>query len=131
LGQAMKNSVLLVDNLMTFKLLCLKIVTVTGIDSEIQSVANGLEALDVINKYLRGSASASDVIFVDLNMPVMDGLEFIRVFKSIDFYHKGKISIVILTPPLDSKNKERARKLGIDQFISQPVTDEQLRSILL
>ena len=116
---------------MVFKLLCSKVISVTGIDSEIQIVSNGLEALGVINKYLRGSASASDVIFIDLDMPVIDGLEFIRAFKGIDFYRKDKISIIILTPALDSKDKERARKLGIDQFISQPVTDEQIRSILL
>jgi CheY-like chemotaxis protein len=126
----MKNTILLVDNIKAFKDLHSKLTLLTETDVEIQSVSNGLEALDVINKYLRGSASVTDFIFIDLNMPVMDGLEFVRVFKGMDSYRRTKISIVVCIAALDQKNRERAVKLDIDYLVSRPLTDEDIRSLV-
>lgn len=126
----MKNTILLVDDPTSFKALHSKLAILTGIDVEIHKISNGLEALDVINKCLRGSTLVTDFIFIHLNMPVSDGLEFIPVFKGIDFYRKSKIRIVIRIAALDQKNKERGVKLGVEYIVSCPLTDDDVRSLL-
>jgi CheY-like chemotaxis protein len=64
-------------------------------------------------------------------MPTMDGFEFIRAFKGMEFHHREKTTIVILTSSIDPMDIERARKLGVDHFITKPLSEEDIRSIML
>ena len=127
----MKKNILLVDDENVFHFINSKVITSTGIDCEIQTASNGQEALAIINKYLMASTPAPDYIFIDLNMPKMDGFEFIRAFKGMEFHHKEKTTIVILTSSIDPMDIERARKLGVDHFITKPLSEEDIRSIML
>jgi CheY-like chemotaxis protein len=126
----MKKRVLLIDDEQVFHLINTKVIEHAGVDCEIETAANGSEAQGIINKYLTGNTSIPDVIFIDLNMPVMDGFQFIRAFKSMEFPHKDKVTLVILTSSVNEKDRMHAKTLGIDHYIAKPLTQSDLKNIL-
>ncbi|MGM0533156.1 MAG: response regulator [Campylobacterota bacterium] len=84
--------------------------------SEVVEVENGEEALKELK------AKDYDIVLLDIIMPVLDGLEVIRVMKS-DKRLKD-IPIIILTT--DETKKAQALELGANDFLSKPVRTELL-----
>ncbi len=74
--------------------------------------SNGLEALDVLEKN-----RDINMIFLDIKMPIMDGIEFLENLKSRhDFDY---IPVIVLTT--DETRKEEALNLGAFDFIVKPI----------
>jgi CheY-like chemotaxis protein len=69
-----------------------------------------------------------DAIFLDLNMPVMDGFQFLREIKSNSSLQG--ISIIILSTSSQQQTIEAAKKLGADGFITKPSNYYHLVDIL-
>jgi CheY-like chemotaxis protein len=126
----MRKNILLVDDEKVFHFVNSKVIALTGIDCEIQTASNGQEALVMINKFMSGSDSSPDYIFIDLNMPVMDGFEFVRVFQRMEFPHKERVTLIILTSSADERDKLKAIELGVSHFISKPLTEEDVSRII-
>jgi CheY-like chemotaxis protein len=127
----MKKKILLVDDDQVFHFIHIKVIEQSGFDCDIQTASNGSEALKVINEYRSGVVSAPDIIFLDLNMPVMDGFEFIRVFQQMEIPHKEMVTIVILTSSMNSDDMKKAMSLGIQRYITKPLTEEDVSKIVL
>lgn len=86
---------------------------------------NGLEALTCIER----ATEPYTLVFMDCEMPVMDGIEATRVIKetySID----GKMFIVAMTADTSDTNRQACLKAGMDAFLTKPVKLEALRSVL-
>ncbi|MES2268765.1 MAG: response regulator [Bacteroidota bacterium] len=70
-------------------------------------------------------------IFLDLNMPVSDGWDFILDFQRLDIDPLGKIRIFLLTSSLWQSDVERSHNIpAIEEFISKPIKLEKIKSIL-
>lgn len=102
----------------------------SGIFNDIQSVANGRKALDFFEEVCKGAATAPDLILVDLNMPVMNGFEFIERLKQLPFACKKSMSIVILSSSDNAIDVERARSLGIKHYLLKSLSLKDLRRSL-
>ncbi|MCD8139052.1 MAG: response regulator [Planctomycetaceae bacterium] len=88
---------------------------------------NGREAVDLVT-----SGKHYDIIIMDCLMPVMDGYEatgLIRRFEESEPNGKRRI-IVALTANTVAGDRERCLKAGMDDYISKPVTLEQLRDVI-
>lgn len=86
---------------------------------------NGDEAL----KFLRDTEDFPELIFLDINMPVMDGFEFIETFKDLNL-DKNKTRIVIYTASFTARDVEMLRGIGFNDFIVKPLTEEKLLQLL-
>lgn len=79
-------------------------------------------------------ASAPDIIFLDLNMPEIDGFSFLKNFRDLPDKIKIKSKIVVLTSSNSSKDREQAFTFkNVIQFITKPLkqTDiEELRRLI-
>jgi CheY-like chemotaxis protein len=85
---------------------------------------NGQEALDLLQR------EAFDLVLMDVNMPVMDGLTATRLIRALP----GAVSqtpIVVITADVMNEASEQARKAGANDFVSKPVKIDQLREIIL
>lgn len=93
---------------------------------ELHSAYNGIEALEM----LRDSklALTPDVILLDLNMPKMNGIEFLRALRA-DAALKD-IKVFVMTTSSESADRDLAENLGISGFIIKPLnyTDNTKRS---
>jgi CheY-like chemotaxis protein len=72
-----------------------------------------------------------DLIFLDINMPAMNGWEFLDRYNEMGKKHNGKIKIVMLTTSLDPDDEIKAKKnAGVTDFRHKPLTEEMLSEIL-
>lgn len=66
-----------------------------------------------------------DLIFLDINMPVMNGWDFIEAFKELDI--PTPLFIVLLTTSLSVMDKERANQIGlVHKFLNKPLEVDNL-----
>jgi len=96
-----------------------------GFASNIIVCQNGKEALDKIVSMLELEEGLPDVIFLDLNMPVMDGWEFLDEFSNISYKHN--IRVYILSSSINSIDIKRAKEYSVVRdYITKPLTDTKI-----
>lgn len=78
------------------------------------SASDGEEALQV----LKNTSPAPDYIFLDLNMPRMDGKTFLSIIKSDNKYNS--IPVIIYTTASNPELIKSSKELGADHFLSKP-----------
>lgn len=72
-----------------------------------------------------------DVILLDLNMPVVDGWDFLEAFEKITKNLKKEVHVFIVTSSVDDKDKQRSKDFTtVKGFISKPLSPDMIRSTL-
>jgi CheY-like chemotaxis protein len=96
---------------------------------EIINISNGLEAIEIlVNQYER-SQTLPDLIFLDLNMPVLDGWQFLDEVEKLSF--KDQLRIYIISSSIDVREIEKAKEYAtVKSFVSKPVTLDWLNNIV-
>jgi CheY-like chemotaxis protein len=90
---------------------------------------NGLEALDYFRSMLESPADLPSVILLDLNMPVLDGWQFLDEF--VRLRPCKKVAIYIISSSIDAADHEKALAYkDVSNFYIKPVTGENLSEIL-
>ena len=98
--------------------------TIFSIDPLIKCIVP-IDGRQAIGSLLIKGAILPDFIFVDLNMPNMNGYEFLKEIK--DQEHLNHIPVVVYTTSSDSKDREKAKRLGAHSFITKPSALLELR----
>ena len=126
------NSVLLIDDDKAINFITKMLIKKAAITDHIEIVLNGQEALDYITKLgADGMYPQPMLIFLDINMPVMDGWEFAEAFSKLDPDQKGDAKIIMLTSSINPDDRERALKLSsLAGFQSKILTMEGLTEVL-
>ena len=123
-------NLLLIDDDAICSFINTRVAQTSGIFREILSVHNGKDALDFLQTVANGDGKIPDVILVDLNMPVINGFDFITAFHGLEFFNKQNISVVVLTSSVELKDIERARALGIHHYLQKPLTVNALQATI-
>ncbi len=90
---------------------------------------NGEEAMDDLKFMLKTNKELPEVIFLDLNMPIMNGWEFLDELKKMDL--KKRIGVYIVSSSIDKVDEEKSKKYDmVIDFISKPLTTNKLQQLL-
>ncbi len=96
-----------------------------NVTNRIDLVGNGEQALE----FLRNDDNEKPaLIFLDLNMPKMNGIEFLRILRQDD--QLNMIPVIILTTSKDEHDKVDSFKLGIAGYIVKPVDYMQFVEVI-
>lgn len=87
---------------------------------QISSVKNGKQVLDVLQK------ENFDIILMDINMPVMDGMECSRNIRALDDPEKSKIPIVAITGNAQNYSIDEFKEAGINDYLPKPLNFDAL-----
>ena len=86
-----------------------------------------VEAGDGVDGLKKISAEKFDMIFTDINMPVMDGLKLISLVRE-DANQKG-VPIVVITTEGAQEDRQRALALGADDYITKPIQPNRILDV--
>jgi len=78
-----------------------------------------VEASDGVDGLKKISGDRFDIIFTDINMPIMDGLKLVSLLRADPSYRETPI--VIITTEGASEDRDRALSLGADAYITKPI----------
>lgn len=99
-------------------------------DFNILSFINGEEAIEALLDKSKNN-QLPDIILLDINMPVMDGWEFISKFDSMKSNINKKVAIYILTSSTALEDKKQAKQYeSIINYINKPIEASLLKEIL-
>lgn len=98
---------------------------------EINAVTNGQKALDYLKESQNGLCKKPDLIFLDINMPAMNGWEFIEEFKKLDSRFTSNIKVVMLTTSDSPKDYKRSLTIdSVDDYINKPLSIDLLSNLI-
>ncbi len=128
------GSILLLDDDPASNFLNGTIIKSYGIKAHIQVAATGQDALDYISKkgiFEGARHEPPELIFVDINMPKMNGWEFVEQFKRLPKRHRGNSVVVMLTTSSNPDDRDRARAVPeIQEYITKPLTKAKLSTLV-
>ncbi len=114
----MRFKILVIDDQTELRRLFARVLTEMG--HEVSTATGGLQGLAKIRK------NPPDILFLDIRMPHMDGLECLRRIRKI----KRKFVVVVMTGYGDIRSAQEAMRLGADEYISKPFDLDDLKGLV-
>lgn len=126
------TSVLLVDDDSTTNFLNKALLTRMDVTQQVLVAENGEQALRTLGQTCLGpdSAACPQLLFLDMNMPVLNGLGFLEAYTQLPLAQQQAIVIVMLTTSLHPLDQARAEQLPIAGFLNKPLTKEKVTALL-
>lgn len=91
---------------------------------------DGEEAFDMLDDYFVRKNEYPQLIFLDLKMQSMNGLEFIEKVRLNEQYSLLLNRIVIVSSSFATQDVEKARELGVKWYVTKPLTKDSLLGLL-
>lgn len=131
----MLDTILFVDDDPITLMLCKMVINKASFSNEIITAKNGEEALNYFKTFKDINSENQpkkqpQLIFLDLNMPVMGGWEFLDIFSTADYSDYNTIKVIILSSTIDPEDLEKAKKYPmVLDFLSKPISKEMLEYV--
>ena len=110
-----------------------KIIEIKKLSENLLIYKNGKEALDYFKEIMENTTDENklpDIIFLDLNMPVMDGWEFLNEFIKIKNKLNKKISLYVVSSSIDPRDLERAKSFNlVTDYLIKPIELKKFEKI--
>lgn len=120
------NEVLLVDDSKADNMFHKLIITKTGLVHEVKIAKNGEEAMNM----LLNKEANPDLIFLDINMPIMNGHEFLEALAEQGNLTFPKV-VVMLTTSMLKEDKEKSNKYNLlSDYVNKPLTPDTVINII-
>jgi len=124
----MLETILFIDDDLITLMLCKMVISKASFSKEIATAKNGEDALKYFDTIkTTQSINKPQLIFLDLNMPVMNGWEFLDSFNTEKYSEFHETKIIILSSTIDPADLERSKKYpSVIEFLSKPISKEML-----
>ncbi len=124
--------VMLVDDNDTDNFISKRIIEITKFSNRVEVKNSGKSALDYLRENQNTIENLPNIVFLDINMPIVDGFVFLYEFDKFNELVKNKCKIIILS---SSDNKRDIDKIvnnnHVIKFITKPLTESALDEIRL
>ena len=128
--KSIKN-VFFIDDDQLFVFLTKKTIEATDIVARIKEFRDGEEAINYLKKITNKKALLPDIILVDLNMPVMDGWEFLNEYILLKPKIKKKTTVYLVSSSISPHDIERAKNIQIvTNYFIKPLAKESVVNLL-
>ncbi|GAC1378170.1 MAG: hypothetical protein NVSMB30_25910 [Hymenobacter sp.] len=122
---------LLVDDDLTTNFLNRKLLNKLELAEQVLVAHNGQEALQVLaTECTEDSPTCPALIFLDVNMPLMDGFAFLAAYQQLPLARQRGIVIVMLTTSLHPRDLERLQALPVAGLLNKPLSAAKVQQVL-
>lgn len=87
-----------------------------------------IEATDGAHGLQLAAERGVDLVIADFNMPVMNGIDFVRNLRTHDSAELREVPVILLTANKDEEVRQRAMQVGVSAFTVKPISRDQLTS---
>lgn len=125
------NSILLVDDDNDCNFFHQRLIKKMEYAETVYVANNGKEAIDFLQSTINGEHPHPDIIFLDINMPVMNGWEFIKEYQKLNENQKAKVMLIMLTTSLNPDDEEQAKNYqDIKGYKNKYLNKESMEEII-
>lgn len=107
------------------------IIADSGLCETVRVAENGLEALRYLTQTDDPDYLRPDAILLDINMPIMNGFEFLEHYHQLPGEQKSRLLVLMLTTSLNPDDQQRAATIGdVTNYQAKPLTKAMLKGIV-
>ena len=111
-----------------------KMLNALNVSNTIKTYVNGKQAIDDIKKMLKNGESVPEVLFLDINMPIMDGWQFLEEFITLPL--QSKVRINILTSSIDPADRQnwvyyKGKTEHVIDYKNKPIRRNEIEEITI
>ncbi|MDR3013627.1 MAG: response regulator [Chitinispirillales bacterium] len=119
----MAYNILIVDDSQTMRAVLTKTIDMAGIDrGRLYEAGNGKEALEVLE------SEWIDIVFADINMPVMNGIEMVE--QMVERGYMANTPVIVISTEGSKTRLEGLKNMGVKGFLRKPISPELFQSVV-
>jgi CheY-like chemotaxis protein len=123
--------VALVDDDKVFQLIASRTIKATQLTDKILQFTNGMEAIEYLQINAENADVLPDVLFLDINMPIVDGWMFMEDYINLKHRVKKIIRIYMVSSSIDQRDVERARSMtDIREYVIKPISQDKFAEMI-
>jgi CheY-like chemotaxis protein len=123
------ETIFIIDDDVVFVFVLKKMFSKIGCTSPINNAKNGHDGLEYLKHLHENNLAFPKIIFLDINMPMLDGWQFLDEVENLTF--KNQLSIYLVSSTIDSREIEKAKTYEtVKKFISKPISLVDLADIV-
>ncbi len=121
------NNIMIIDDDEIFHLIFSDIIVMADVTRKISSFLSAEESLN----YLNTTDNLPELIFLDINMPGLDGWDFLNEFAKLSDNIKNKVKIVMLSSSIFEEDRIKAQKNKyVADFVVKPIDVEKVQTLV-
>lgn len=121
----------IIDDDEIFRFILEKQIKNQNLAENIMCFENGREAIDYIKTNRLENDSLPDVIFLDINMPTMDGWDFVTEYNELKKQLIKDATVFMISSSVDDRDIRRANDSGIiTEYVTKPVDKQQIHDLM-
>ncbi|PJJ08075.1 response regulator receiver domain-containing protein [Flavobacterium sp. 1] len=121
------KTIWVIDDDPIYQIIVNKIIQKSELFSSVSSFTNGKDAIDTLKKTLKTNEMPPNIILLDINMPIMDGWEFMEEMVLLKSQINDSIQIYIVSSSIALEDKSKAKNYSeIIAYLSKPVNANDL-----
>jgi len=119
----MAYNILIVDDSLTARTFIARTLEISGVDlQQVYQARNGQEALDLLQR------EWVDIVFVDINMPVMNGVELVNRMRASEVLKS--VPVIVISTDRSAQRMNELKAAGVQAYLTKPITPEELKAIV-
>jgi CheY-like chemotaxis protein len=109
-----------------------KIIESNNFSEKVLVFQTGTEALDFLRTNAKSADNLPDLIFLDINMPIMDGFQFLEEFEKLEAPILDKSKIIMLSSSISPRDIDRAASNRfVKKYLNKPLNSRYLQAITI
>ena len=125
------NTIMLIDDSEADNFLHKRVITKADVCNNVVVTFGGAEALTYLQTAIDGVYSCPDIVFLDINMPGMNGWDFLEEYEKLPEEMQAQMLVCMLTTSEAHEDREKADKYGVvEEFSHKPLTKKMLLGII-